>query len=350
MRRSAWDVHARVKDMDLDGTWASLCFPSGAWGFTGRVLSMNEDQEIGLAAVRAWNSWMLEEWHGTYPERFIPMQLPWFKDPKVAGDEVRRNADLGFTSVSFLESPHLLKLPPITNHRHWEPFFKACEETDTVISLHCGASGFVLQGSPGAGLNVLRWSRSSPSQLGSSPSRANVRWDPLGFRRPAELGGSVRPGRSRGGGAPGWRDAWPRALEGYNAHGNEVVSTCLGRDDERSGRDSLVGGMQRWPGQRRLEASERIELAGAGERPDRDGARGRLSDDFREMLSDGRPEGRRRGEAERGEVEAWPAVNGAAHQPGELAVVVLASGFREAGGQREIVQDVAGRHGPAAAR
>jgi hypothetical protein len=29
MRRSAWDVHARVKDMDLDGVWASLCFPSG---------------------------------------------------------------------------------------------------------------------------------------------------------------------------------------------------------------------------------------------------------------------------------------------------------------------------------
>jgi hypothetical protein len=41
MRRAAWDVHARVKDMDLDGIWASLCFPSGAWGFTGRALSMN---------------------------------------------------------------------------------------------------------------------------------------------------------------------------------------------------------------------------------------------------------------------------------------------------------------------
>jgi predicted TIM-barrel fold metal-dependent hydrolase len=154
MRRSAWDVHARVKDMDLDGIWASLCFPSGAWGFTGRALSMNEDQEVGLAAIRAWNSWMIEEWHGAYPDRFIPMQLPFLPDPGVAGEEVRRNAELGFTSVSFLESPHLLRLPPITNYKHWEPFFKACEETDTVISLHCGASGFVLQGSPGTGLEV----------------------------------------------------------------------------------------------------------------------------------------------------------------------------------------------------
>ena len=154
MRRGCWDVHARVRDMDVDGVWASLCFPSGAWGFTGRVLSMNNDDEVGLAAIRAWNSWMIEEWAGAYPERFIPMQLPWLKDPKLAGDEVRRNAELGFTSVSFLESPDKLRLPPITDRRHWEPFFTACEETGTVISLHCGASGFVLQGSPGNGLNT----------------------------------------------------------------------------------------------------------------------------------------------------------------------------------------------------
>lgn len=154
MRPGCWDVHQRVRDMDVDGIWASLCFPSGAWGFTGRVLSMNLDEEVGLAAIRAWNSWMIEEWYGAYPERFIPMQLPWLRDPKLAAEEIRHNAERGFTSVSFLESPQLLKLPPITNRKHWEPFFKACEETDTVISLHCGASGFTLQGSPGTGLNT----------------------------------------------------------------------------------------------------------------------------------------------------------------------------------------------------
>ncbi len=154
MRPACWDVDRRVVDMDLDGIWASLCFPSGAWGFTGRVLSLNRDSEVGLAAIRAWNGWMIEEWYGAHPERFIPMQLPWLPDPLLAADEVRRNADRGFRSVSFLESPERLGLPPITDHDHWAPFFRACEETDTVISLHCGASGFTLQGSPGTGLNT----------------------------------------------------------------------------------------------------------------------------------------------------------------------------------------------------
>ena len=35
MRRGAWDVDARVADMDIDGVWASLCFPSFLPGFVG---------------------------------------------------------------------------------------------------------------------------------------------------------------------------------------------------------------------------------------------------------------------------------------------------------------------------
>src|SRR5262245_32708266 len=38
MRRGAWDVHARVADMDIDGVSASLCFPSFLPGFVGPSL------------------------------------------------------------------------------------------------------------------------------------------------------------------------------------------------------------------------------------------------------------------------------------------------------------------------
>ena len=47
------------------------------------------DQELGLACVRAWNDWHHEVWAGTYPERIIPLQLPWLPDVEVAAAEVR---------------------------------------------------------------------------------------------------------------------------------------------------------------------------------------------------------------------------------------------------------------------
>jgi predicted TIM-barrel fold metal-dependent hydrolase len=45
-------------------------------------------------------------------------------------------------AVSFAENPEHLGLPSIHTN-HWDPFFAACEETDTVVNLHVGASGRV---------------------------------------------------------------------------------------------------------------------------------------------------------------------------------------------------------------
>src|SRR6202045_1929099 len=38
MRRGAWDIHERVRDMDLNGGYASLNFPSFLPGFAGQRL------------------------------------------------------------------------------------------------------------------------------------------------------------------------------------------------------------------------------------------------------------------------------------------------------------------------
>ncbi len=70
MRRGSWDIHHRIKDMDLAGVWGSMCFPSFLPGFSGQRLQLTvDDPELALASVRAWNDWCLEEWAGTYPGR-----------------------------------------------------------------------------------------------------------------------------------------------------------------------------------------------------------------------------------------------------------------------------------------
>ncbi|WP_395104164.1 amidohydrolase family protein [Actinomadura sp. SCN-SB] len=141
MRRGAWDIHHRIKDMDLSGVYASLCFPSFLPGFAGQRLQLTtKDPELALAAVRAWNDWHLEEWCGAYPDRMIPCQLPYLLDPEVGAQEIYRNAERGFKAVTFSEGPHALGLPTL-HSGHWDPIMRACAETQTVVNLHIGSSG-----------------------------------------------------------------------------------------------------------------------------------------------------------------------------------------------------------------
>jgi predicted TIM-barrel fold metal-dependent hydrolase len=140
MRRAVWDPSARLHDMDISGVWASLCFGSIVWGFAGTRFSQIADPALGLACLRAYNDWMLEEWCGAAPDRYIPCQLSWLRDAEVAALEVQRNAKRGFRAVSFSENPEGLGFPNIYD-RSWDPFFRACEETQTVVNLHVGSSG-----------------------------------------------------------------------------------------------------------------------------------------------------------------------------------------------------------------
>ena len=145
MRPGCWNIHERIKDMDLIGCWASLNFPSQVTGFAGRVFSACSDPEVGLATMRAWNDWLYEEWWQPYPERIIPCGITWLApgpdgSARLGADEIRRNAARGFTSVTLPERPHNIGCPSLFSG-WWDPIIEACVETDTVISLHVGSSG-----------------------------------------------------------------------------------------------------------------------------------------------------------------------------------------------------------------
>ncbi|HEY8524387.1 MAG TPA: amidohydrolase family protein [Acidimicrobiales bacterium] len=140
MRPGCWDIHERIKDMDINGVWASLNFPSMITGFCGRVFSQARDQELGLAVTRAWNDWLYEEWYSPYPDRIIPLGITWLSDPEIGAEEIRRNAERGFRSVTLPERPHRIGFPSLFSG-YWDPIIAACAETDTVISLHVGSSG-----------------------------------------------------------------------------------------------------------------------------------------------------------------------------------------------------------------
>ncbi|MFM8861557.1 MAG: amidohydrolase family protein [Acidimicrobiia bacterium] len=140
MRRGCWDIHERIRDMDLNGVWASLNFPSMITGFCGRVFAEVPDRELGWETTKAWNDWYHDAWWQPYPERSIPMGITYLADPELGAAEIRRNAERGFVAVTLPERPHRIGLPSLFTG-YWDPIIEACAETDTVIALHVASSG-----------------------------------------------------------------------------------------------------------------------------------------------------------------------------------------------------------------
>jgi predicted TIM-barrel fold metal-dependent hydrolase len=148
MRRGCFDPVARLEDMDLNHVEASLCFPQMI-RFCGQEFSETKDRELGLACIKAYNDWMLEEWCATNPDRLIPLGVIPLWDGELAAAEIRRNAARGFHAVTFSENPWVLGFPSIHSGL-WDPFFAACAETETTICMHIGSSSKMETVSPDA--------------------------------------------------------------------------------------------------------------------------------------------------------------------------------------------------------
>ena len=106
MRPSCYDVDARVRDMDINGVWAAVNFPSMITGFCGRVFFNAKDPELGQACIRAWNDWLYEEWYLAAPRRASSRSASRSsptRDAAVA--EIHRNAERGFTGITHARAP-----------------------------------------------------------------------------------------------------------------------------------------------------------------------------------------------------------------------------------------------------
>ncbi|KJE23313.1 Amidohydrolase [Frankia torreyi] len=136
-----YDPVARLKDMDVDGVHAALCFPSFP-GFAGGVFHRAQDKELALACIQAWNDFMVDEWCAAAPDRYIPLALLPVWDVAACVAEVERTAAKGARTVSFPDSPVPLGLPSFHSN-HWEPLWDVCEATDVSVSLHFGSGSFV---------------------------------------------------------------------------------------------------------------------------------------------------------------------------------------------------------------
>jgi predicted TIM-barrel fold metal-dependent hydrolase len=147
VRPSCYDIDERIRDMNVNGVAAAICFPS--WpGLGGQFFAQNDDREYSAAMIRAYNDWHVEEWCNKYPGRFIPLAISGFTmGPEKMADEIRRMADKGCHAVSMHPEPYRFDAPDFHGDE-WDVAWQACQDTGTVLVFHFGAMPRFMPRSP----------------------------------------------------------------------------------------------------------------------------------------------------------------------------------------------------------
>ena len=146
MRPGCYDREARIEDFDLNWVDGSLPFPPFP-RFCGQTFLEAKDHDLGLACVRAYNDWMVEEWCEPSRGYNIPLCIMPLWDAQLAAQEIERMAAKGVHAFCFSEIPTRLKLPSI-HSGEWDPMFAAADANDIVLCMHVGSSSTMPAASP----------------------------------------------------------------------------------------------------------------------------------------------------------------------------------------------------------
>jgi predicted TIM-barrel fold metal-dependent hydrolase len=123
----------------------ALCFPT-ITRFCGQLFMDASDREFGFQCLQHYNDWLVEEWCGAAPGRYIPLTLIPMWDPPLAAKEMERMAAKGVTAFAFSENPEPLGLPTIHDANHyWDPVMEAANELERVVCMHVGSSSTLPQ-------------------------------------------------------------------------------------------------------------------------------------------------------------------------------------------------------------
>ena len=139
----ARDVALRMKDLDQEGVWSELVFPSlGMWSSSFRT------PEVLREALRVSNDWAFETIEKHSPRLVTAGQVSTL-DIGDAVAELERIAEMGYRAVYLPVQPHPLQKD--YNQDEWEPFWAAAEAANMVLAFHIGTDPVDLTGKSGGG-------------------------------------------------------------------------------------------------------------------------------------------------------------------------------------------------------
>jgi len=124
----AWDVQIRMQDLDHEGIWGEVVYPSiGLWN------GLIRDPVLYREGVKVMNDWLKATFIDV-TKRSIPAAEISILSVDDAVAEAKRVAELGFRALSI--PPSLGGGVPNWNDISWEPLWSIAEEANLVLGIH----------------------------------------------------------------------------------------------------------------------------------------------------------------------------------------------------------------------
>jgi predicted TIM-barrel fold metal-dependent hydrolase len=127
----AGPAEQRLREQDEDGIDAEVLFPPV---FASRFLEGIKDREVYVAMVRAYNTWLAQDYCAVAPDRLIGNSVTPISTLDDAVAELRSSHALGLPSVAFYMFPNGSGFAEPEDDVFWE----ACLELGMAISPHFG--------------------------------------------------------------------------------------------------------------------------------------------------------------------------------------------------------------------
>jgi predicted TIM-barrel fold metal-dependent hydrolase len=131
MRPGSFDTKARLADMDVDGIWLQVLYPSVTL-FGAKVYG--SDRDLQRACVRAYNDWLAEFCEGS-DGRLIGQAILPTTGVDDCVEELHRAVELGHRGVVISAFPNGT-LEPLPED---EPFWQLAQESRTPVAVHIGS-------------------------------------------------------------------------------------------------------------------------------------------------------------------------------------------------------------------
>ena len=133
LRPGNYDGCEHIKDMDLDGVYASVCYPG-----MGPSFYTHPDPEVAAAGFTAYNDWILDDFQAANPKRLCGLTIaPTELGMEFTVAEIKRVVKKGARAMYIPGMPGV----PYNHPSHYEPLWQAADEHGVTLCFHRNHGG-----------------------------------------------------------------------------------------------------------------------------------------------------------------------------------------------------------------